>query len=230
MSNAVGVAETLAHGELAVEGRLPWSSNFTFLVAVKHDNESVRAIYKPEQGEQPLADFAPGLYRREVAAYELSATLGWPLVPPTIARDDGPYGTGSLQLFVDADFEQHYFTLLNRAELRAQLMDIAIFDVIANNADRKAGHCLLVGNAVYAIDNGLCFHTDPKLRTVVWEFGGERISQARIDDLKGISTGHLSPLLEPGEIDALSVRIQAVVDHPVLPLVTDGRQYPWPLI
>ncbi len=96
---------------MSVEGRLPWSSNLTFLVTLDGGDHDVRAVYKPAQGERPLWDFPGDLYRREVAAWALSDALGWGFVPPTIEREGGPLGIGSLQLFVDADFEQHYFTL-----------------------------------------------------------------------------------------------------------------------
>ena len=115
------------------------------------------AVYKPARGERPLWDFPPGLYRRELAAYLLSEALGWGLVPPTILRD-GPLGEGSLQLFVPADFEQHYFTLLERPEHHDALQAICLFDLLANNADRKSGHCLLGrGRPLWAIDHGLAF-------------------------------------------------------------------------
>ena len=106
------VPELLRTCELSVVGRLPWSSNLTFLVTVEADGpEPLHAVYKPASGERSLWDFPDGLYRREVAAYELSEALGWGLVPPTVERVDGPFGPGSLQLFVEADYEQHYFTL-----------------------------------------------------------------------------------------------------------------------
>src|SRR5207245_5225512 len=129
--------DLLTRGEVTVKGRLPRSSNATFLVECCLDGETALAIYKPERGERPLWDFPPGLYKREVAAYRLSEALGWGLVPPTILRE-GPHGAGSLQLFVHADFEQHYFTLLERPEHHARLQQICAFDLVANNADRKS--------------------------------------------------------------------------------------------
>ena len=50
-----------------------------------------------------------------------------------------------------------------------------MLDVLANNTDRKTGHCLLAHGRVWAIDNGLCFSAPFKLRTVIWEFAGESI-------------------------------------------------------
>ncbi|HSB85209.1 MAG TPA: phosphatidylinositol kinase, partial [Ilumatobacteraceae bacterium] len=135
----------LSCGEIEVEGRMPWSSNATFLVKVTLDHEQAQAIYKPLRGERPLWDFEPGLHRREVAAYHLSETLGFDLVPPTILRD-GPYGEGSLQWFVDVDHRQHYFTIHEeRPELHDRLRAVAVFDLIANNTDRKSGHVLIDG-------------------------------------------------------------------------------------
>ena len=150
--------DLLARGDITVKGRLPRSSNATFLVELALDDATALAVYKPEQGERPLWDFPPGLFRREIAAYLLSEALGWGLVPPTAPRD-GPLGEGSLQLFVPADFRQHYFTLLEAGEHRETLQRICLFDLVANNADRKSGHCLLVpDDRIYAIDNGLTFH------------------------------------------------------------------------
>ena len=106
------VLQLLASGRIEVQGRMPWSSNGTYLVTVTDDEETTVAIYKPRRAERPLWDFPDGLYRREVAAYELAEALGWHFVPETVSRADGPLDAGSVQRFVDADFEQHYFTLL----------------------------------------------------------------------------------------------------------------------
>ena len=170
-----GVLNLLAQGEIEVVGRMPWSSNHTFLVTCTADDTQISAVYKPGRGERQLWDFPDEIYRREVAAYELSEMLQWSLVPETIVRD-GPYGPGSLQRFVDADFSQHHFTLVEDERTHAQLRAICAFDVVANNADRKSGHCLLgEDGSIWAIDNGLSFHEDPKLRTVIWEFAGEEL-------------------------------------------------------
>src|SRR3954468_13264955 len=171
----------LRETELAVQGRMPWSSNATFLVDLCGTDE--HAVYKPFRGERPLWDFPAGLGKREVAAWELSEALGWGLVPPTILRD-GPLGPGSVQWFVDADFEQHYFTLLEDEQHHATLRAICAFDIVANNTDRKSGHCLLGEDGrIYAIDNGLAFHEEFKVRTVIWDFGGEPVPEPLLDDL-----------------------------------------------
>src|SRR5438105_2970991 len=195
---------------------MPWSSNSTFLVTVCADDEPIQAIYKPHRGERPLWDFPDGLYRREVAAYELSEALGWRLVPETVLRDEAPFGTGSLQRFVEADFEQHYFTLLeDHPETHDALRAIATFDLVANNADRKSGHCLLAGDGhIWGIDHGLCFHLEPKLRTVIWDFAGEQIPDHLLADLDGLAS-HPAPALEmllsPAELGAVTRRAAAVV-------------------
>jgi len=224
----------LAHGAVALRGRIPWASNATFLAEIALDEERALAIYKPERGERPLWDFPAGLYRREIAAYHLSEALGWGLVPPTICRD-GPYGEGSLQLFVPADQEQNYFTFREQPEHRERLERICLFDLLANNADRKGGHCLLgEDGAVYAIDNGLTFHTDWKLRTVIWEFGGEPIPPPLLRDvrrvLKRSAPAALGDLLDADEQTALVGRARAVLRTGCFPEDTTGRRYPWPLV
>ena len=225
--------EFLLGGEIEVEGRMPWSSNATFLVVVERDGLQHQAIYKPVRGERPLWDFEPGLHRRECAAYRLSAALGIDIVPPTVIRD-GPFGIGSVQWFVDADHSEHYFTILeNRPDLHAVLRSVAVFDLIANNTDRKSGHCLLAGDRIWAIDHGLCFSSDWKLRTVIWEFGGEPIDEHLIEALRPLADGlpdGLAELLDDDEQEALSARAAAILDHPVLPVDTTGHRYPWPLV
>lgn len=193
-----------------------------------------RAIYKPARGERPLWDFPAGLYRRETAAYELSAALGWHVVPPTVVRE-GPLGTGSVQLFIDAEFEHHYFTLAEVAEHRKDFERICVFDVIANNTDRKSGHCLLGKDGrIWAIDNGLCFAAEFKLRTVIWDFGGEPIPDDLVEDVGRLAAGPLPPalceLLEPEERTALRKRLHAVADTGRFPVDRSGRRYPWPLV
>lgn len=226
----------LRSGEVEILGRMPWSSNATFLVTVRHDDVEARAIYKPGRGERPLWDFPAGLFRREVAAYELAQQMGLDVVPPTVMRgDDAPLGPGSLQWFVEADFEQHYFTLHeHRPELHDQFRAIAAFDLLANNTDRKSGHCLLgPGDHVWAIDNGLCFAEEFKLRTVIWEFGGEEVPDGLRAAAQRIVDGVSEPLrelLRPDEVIALVERASAFVDAPCFPVDRTGRRYPWPLV
>ncbi len=226
--------DLLLRGEIEVKGRMPWSSNGTFLVEVCRDEEETAAIYKPHQGERPLWDYPSGLYRREVAVYSVSELLGWGLVPETVLRDDGPFGPGSLQRFVPAHFEEHYFTMLERPELHDALRTICLFDLLVNNGDRKSGHCLDGEDGrIWAIDHGLCLHEEPKLRTVIWDFAGQPVPPERLDDVSRLARSapaDLATLLEQGEIDALRGRAAAVLRRPVFPVVTSGRAYPWPLV
>lgn len=227
--------DLLGRGDITVKGRMPRSSNATFLVELALDGATALAVYKPEQGERPLWDFPPGLFRREIAAYLLSEALGWGLVPPTAPRGDGPLGEGSLQLFVAADFRQHYFTLVEAGEHHATLQRICLFDLVANNADRKSGHCLLVpDDRIYAIDNGLTFHAEPKLRTVIWDFGGEPIAPALQEDLRRVLSDDLPPalaeLLDPDEQRALKRRARGLLRTGQYPVDKSGLRYPWPLI
>jgi uncharacterized repeat protein (TIGR03843 family) len=192
------------------------------------------AVYKPARGERPLWDFPPGLFKREIAAWELSEALGWGLVPRTIRRE-GPFGEGALQRFIDADFEQHYFTLRDDDAHHPQLRRMCAFDLITNNADRKSGHCLIAPDgAIYGIDNGLCFHVEPKLRTVIWDFAGEPIPPPIVEDLSRLLTkglpASLARLIEPAEREALLARTRALVKVGHFPADDVGYRYPWPLV
>jgi uncharacterized repeat protein (TIGR03843 family) len=231
---ATDVVEVLTHGDLTVKGRLPDSSNATLLVEACLNGVITLGVYKPERGERPLWDFPRGLFRRELAAWQLSEALGWGLVPLTVERD-GPYGEGSVQLFVHADFEQHYFTLREDARHHDQLRRICAFDLISNNADRKGGHCLLAPDGViYAIDNGLCFHVEPKLRTVIWDFAAEPLPPDVTRDLERLVArplpSALRALLAPAECSILLRRTRALIKTAHFPTDTIGRGYPWPLV
>jgi uncharacterized repeat protein (TIGR03843 family) len=226
--------DLLKRGAVTIKGRMPWASNVTLLAEVTLGSACARAIYKPDRGERPLWDFPPGLYKRELAAYLFSEALGWGLVPPTIVRE-GPHGEGSFQLFIEAEFEQHWFTLREDPRHRERLQKICVWDFVANNADRKSGHCLLGADGkIYAIDNGLCFHTDMKLRTVIWDYAGEPIPKTMLDDLKRfVKDGlpdPLADLLDAHEQQALLVRAQALADYARFPEDRSGYRYPWPLV
>jgi uncharacterized repeat protein (TIGR03843 family) len=215
---------------------MPWSSNATLLTTVSCGDESLPAIYKPEAGERPLWDYPHGLWRREVATYLVSEMLVWGLVPETIQRDDAPMGQGSLQRFIaDADFEQHYFTLIDDAAHHDRLRQMCVFDLVINNADRKGGHCLLAGDGViYGIDHGLTFQQSPRLRTVIWEFGGQPIPDAWRADLLRVadsSLAELDGLIDEDEIAAFRRRCIGVAKLPAIPDVDeDYRHYPWPYV
>jgi len=224
----------LTRGEVTLKGRMPWASNATFLVEVALDGASTLAVYKPERGERPLWDFPRGLYKRELAAWRLSEALGWGLVPLTMQRD-GPHGEGSFQLFIQADFEQHYFTLRENPAHHERLQRMCLFDLIANNADRKSGHCLLgPDGGIYGVDNGLCFHVEPKLRTVIWDFGGEPIPAGMLEDIRRFARAKLpkalTELLDPAEQKALRARASALASADCFPVDSSGYRYPWPLV
>jgi uncharacterized repeat protein (TIGR03843 family) len=225
-------------GELQeTHGLIPWSSNYTFLIALAVDGLEALAVYKPRRGERPLWDFPDGtLCQRECAAFLISQALGWELVPPTILRD-GPHGVGSVQFYVSHDPDENYFTFGSKYE--QQLRQIALFDTIINNADRKGGHCLLdVQGHIWAIDHGVCFHTQPKLRTVIWDFEGKAIPRDLMADLERLCMelgnpqlpGKLKPLLTDDEIDALRGRLDSLMARRKFPRPGPGRNYPWPPI
>jgi len=222
---------------MEVHGRIAGSSNATLLVTCTLGADELLAVYKPHQGERPLWDFAGGLYRREVAAYVLSEALQWGLVPDTVERTDGPFGRGSVQRFVPEDGTSHYFTLRDDPRWHRDLVRLCAFDVAANNADRKSGHVLLAEERIWAIDNGLCFNEDEKLRTVIWDFGGARLEAEDLAALQRYARSGppqaLCELLTPLEVAALGKRVGWLLRHRALPeLVDDGGwpPYPWPLV
>ncbi len=237
-------------GEIEVEGRMPYSSNATLLVTVRSTagpdasdgsadslagRAESKAIYKPHQGERPLHDFPSGLFKREVAMFRLAEALGWSVIPPTTLVD-GPFGEGSIQAFVHADFEQHYFTLFEDGVALDDLRMLCLLDLIANNTDRKSGHCLLAEDGhVYGIDHGLAFHAQWKLRTVMWDFVGDPIPDELLTPIQSLVDGGLPKsfrqLLGPMENDAVLTRAKAVVALGVFPEdETGGHRYPWPLV
>lgn len=227
--------QTLECAELDIEGRMPWSSNATFLVNLTLDGGPAgQAIYKPLKGERPLWDFEPGLHRRELAAYRLSEAMGLGLVPPTVVRD-GPLGEGSLQWYVDADHQQHYFTIFEtRPDLHEALQAVAAFDFVANNTDRKSGHVLIdADDHIWGIDHGLCFAADFKLRTVVWEFAGQPVPPHLLAACEGLLDAmplDIATLLADDEVEALYERAGWLVEAGTFPVDHSGRRYPWPLV
>jgi hypothetical protein len=228
-------AGLLELGELEVLGLLPRSSNATFLARVRRDERDALVVYKPRVGESPLWDFPDGtLGAREVAAYYVAEALGWPTIPPTILRD-GPHGPGMVQLFLEFDPAQHYFTM--RDERPDDFRRVALFDAIVNNADRKGGHCLLARTGeLFCVDHGVCFHAEPKLRTVIWDFAGEPVEpelRAEMDALSralasGPLRGELEPLLSEEELAALERRTELLVATGRFPEPGSGRAFPWP--
>lgn len=237
----IGVArvlEALARGELSVEASMPYSSNYTLLTRVRHEELELLAIYKPRRGERPLWDFPRGtLYRREAAAYVVSEALGFGLVPPTVVRD-GPYGVGMLQLFIVNDEESHLFTMLKEGAYDESIRQLCAFDCLINNADRKSGHALKgLDGRLWAIDHGICFHNEPKLRTVLWDFVNEPLPpdvvaalcqlRARLSADDGAAR-LLDELLEKNELRALRRRLDRLIDGGVFPSPGPGPNVPWP--
>ena len=225
----------LAGGDVELRGRMPYSSNATFLVDVAHDGLDAQAIYKPVRGERPLWDFPSGLAHREAGAFLVDRALGWDLVPPTVVRDDLPFDEGSLQLFMPALFEEHYFTLVAEERFRPELQCVCALDIVINNTDRKSGHCLLgTDGTIWGIDNGLSFHCQFKLRTVIWDFAGEGLpDQVRVDLGGLLEKGIPEPLaatLTPQERDAALARTETLLTSGRFPADGHGHRWPWPLV
>jgi uncharacterized repeat protein (TIGR03843 family) len=226
----------LSKGSIEIEGRVAGSSNQALLVTVALEGVSAQACYKAEAGERSLWDFTDGLWRREVAAYELDVAIATDLVPTTVARDDAPFGRGSLQWWVDDNLEDHYFTLRDDPAFADWFAALAAFDVVANNADRKAGHVLYDESRLWAIDNGLCFHEHDKLRTVIWEYAGRELGGSlleRLDRFAEGACGDLAAYLSPGELAMTQWRAGELVATGRYPVPDEDRDwppYPWPLI
>ncbi len=233
------VLEVLQKGVVEAEhGMMRWSSNYTFLLSIMHDDLSVLAVYKPQKGERPLWDFPDGmLCNREMASFLTSEALGWQIVPPTVLRQ-GPHGIGSVQFFVEHDPELNYFEF--DEDKIPQMRRICAFDILVNNADRKGGHCLVDGEGhVWGIDHGITFNSSPKLRTVVWDFAGETIEDSVLTDIehlcedvdnqKGSYRQALSQLVTEREIHAFQHRIQSLLKTRKFPQPgPGGPNYPWP--
>jgi hypothetical protein len=222
---ALDDALTLLHaGELSIEGRVVDASNATFYCAVSVDGLSAACVYKPVAGERPLWDFPDGtLAEREVAAYEVSATLGWRIVPPTVYRE-GPAGPGMVQLWVDTDDEVDIARFMRRRDVE-QLRRIAIFDAVINNADRKGGHLLpTVAGHVYGVDHGVTFSVEDKLRTVLWQWADSRLPgqcvevlgcvRRELDDGLGARLGELLTRREVRQTRLRVDRLLSTKRHP----------------
>jgi hypothetical protein len=228
--------QLLEHGELTVRGRVVAASNATFLGVVRDGEATATCIYKPVRGERPLEDFPDGtLWKRERAAYLVSEASGWDIVPPTVTRDDGPYGAGMVQLWIDVDEDVDRWTMVNEPDDR--LRRIALFDAAVNNADRKGGHLLPVpGGHVYGVDHGICFAAEPKLRTILWDWRGEPIALAELDVLRSLRVELDGPLCEAlrrliseAELRALNARVDRLIRTKVFPQPDPYRMaVPWP--
>ncbi len=233
------ILELLRQGTVEIEGMLPYSSNYTLLAAVEHQGLRVLAVYKPRRGERPLWDFPHGtLYQRETAAFVVSEALGFSFVPPTVVRD-GPYGIGALQLFIENDFDSHLFTMQHEPGYEHALLQLATFDYVINNADRKSGHCLKgLDNRLWAIDHGISFHCEYKLRTVLWDYVGQplpddihtalRNFQECLSQRQNHVTMALTDLLASNELRALRQRVDSLLACGVYPSPGPGPKVPWP--
>ncbi len=231
------ILNLLSKGNISLQGQFVRGSNYAFLVEVTLE-ETLSAVYKPTRGEQPLWDFpAQSLAKREAAAYLVSEALGWHFVPPTVYRRKAPLGPGSLQLFIPHHPEYHAFNF--SPEDRQRLRQVAVFDLLTNNADRKASHILKDEQGrLWLIDHGLCFHVDEKLRTVLWEFAGQDIPEEILPDLSRLEQQlaeeqplwlALKNFLSLAEIRALRRRARLLLAHPTFPYPpAHERPFPWP--
>lgn len=229
----------LSAGEVEVLGLLPYSSNYVFLARLRREGQEALAVYKPRRGERPLWDFPRGtLAAREVAAYLVSEAAGWDIVPPTILRRNAPMGPGSMQLYIEHDPDRHYFTLAE--ERLEEFVVFATFDVVVNNADRKAGHVIEdAAGRLWGVDHGVSFHTEEKLRTVIWHLAEQPLDAASMEGLlrlqsalkdRGGLDGELTALLSQRESAAALHRVERLLRSRRLPPPGSDYHLPWPLI
>jgi uncharacterized repeat protein (TIGR03843 family) len=230
--------ELLERGTLSVEGRLVDASNATLFCTIRSHGAVANCVYKPIAGERPLWDFPTGsLAGREVAAYAVSKAAGWNFVPPTVMRD-GPYGPGMCQLWIDTDESVDLIGLARRTD-HAALREMAVFDAVINNADRKIGHLLPVTDGhLYGCDHGICFAEEYKLRTVLWQWRGEPLPERAVETLRRLSAGlaaggwlaeDLAQHLTRAEVSATVARVEVLLAgrvHPFPP--EDWPAVPWP--
>ena len=226
---------TLTHGDLQVTGRLVDASNATLYATSTVGDHALVCIYKPIAGERPLWDFSDGcLAHREYAAFLVSDFLGFDLVPLTILRD-GPYGPGMVQQWIDIDesIDLAKFFSTDHPKLRA----MALFDAIINNTDRKIGHLLpLDQERVFGCDHGVTFHSEDKLRTVLWQWAGDPFTLQELELLEfarsqvnGNLVELLSPLLTELEIVQIERRVSDLLNSGTFPLPNpDWPAVPWP--
>jgi hypothetical protein len=226
-------------GSLELKGQFTLGSNYTFYGTITYEQKEFQAVYKPQRGEQPLWDFPENsLAGREVAAYLVSEALGWGIVPFTLLREEGPLGPGSLQQYIEYNPNYHYFNF--KPEDKARLRPIVLFDYLTNNADRKGSHVFFENdtNHLYAIDHGLCFNEQDKLRTVIWDFAGEPFPPELLSALQGLRPcirppaalhAELLRYLSPDELAALDRRAESLIAVGRFPYPpNDRRAHPYP--
>ncbi|CAN5573612.1 SCO1664 family protein [soil metagenome] len=239
MPSSQQVLEVLEHGSFETVGLLPYSSNYAFLATACLGGVEVKAVYKPRQGERPLWDFPPGtLAAREYAAYLISEAGEWGVVPPTVLRTSAPMGEGSVQQFIDHDPNRHYFVLAE--ERPGDFPSLAAFDIVINNADRKAGHVIEDATGrLWAVDHGLSFNVEDKLRTVIWEFAADPLGAELVEQLRSLRDklrdphglgGELKTLLSRTEAAATLHRTESLIDAGRFPVPESEYRLPWPLV
>ncbi|NUR01077.1 MAG: SCO1664 family protein [Streptomyces sp.] len=257
------LADLLTHGELSVRGRIREASNAALYCTISHGGRQAACIYKPVAGERPLWDFPDGnLARREVAAYEVSEATGWGLVPPTVLRE-GPYGEGMVQLWIEVSPEAELLALVDGEEPEPgwkaigfaevgdgktallvhaddeRLRRLAVLDAVINNADRKGGHLLPTADGrLYAIDHGVTFNTENKLRTLLWGWAGEPLDPEAVDVLKSLQEAlsaqgalatRLTGLITEAELDATRARVAVLLETGKHPEPSgEWPAIPWP--
>jgi uncharacterized repeat protein (TIGR03843 family) len=227
--------EVLISGEITVEGRLVDASNATLFITLFHQGLSTKGIYKPVAGERPLWDFPDGnLAQRERAAFLADQLLGYDHVPHTVLRD-GPFGLGMVQQWIDIDESIDLEEYFQRDD--PQLRQVALFDAVINNTDRKIGHLIPDANGhLYICDHGVTFHSDDKLRTVLWQWAGERFSDNEVKDLERLlkqletdEAAELRELITESEFMALQQRLVSLIDRGAFPEPNpEWPHIPWP--
>lgn len=234
----IAVHRLLRHGEITKTELIPWGSNYTFCVTLELDGCQGLGVYKPRRGERPLWDFPSGtLYRREVAAFLTCQAMGWSFIPATLVRG-GPHGVGSIQLFIESEPVRSIRELQQSNDL--DLARMAVFDIVTNNADRKAGHILKdAAGKLWGIDQGLCFNVDPKVRTILQHFCGSPIPKVVQEELRafrndpvlydGIASA-LGGLLADNEVEFYQRRVDWVLANGVYPSLDPYHSVPWPPI
>ncbi len=257
------IDELLREGELRVLGRMVDASNATLMCEARLGGDVIECVYKPSAGERPLWDFPNGdLAQREVATSALDRALGWGLVPHTVYREAGPYGGGMAQLWIDVDSEADYVDVVSPDDVppgwrqvieardgagnpvllvhadAADLQRLAVLDAISNNGDRKGGHVIATAaGSVYGIDHGVTWHTDDKLRTVLWGWAGEPLPSAELGALDALLSQWettlapvLGELLAADEVLAARSRVAALLETRRFPLPSpDWPAIPWPV-
>ncbi len=229
------VLRLLREGELGVEGRLVDASNATLYCSATLEGVTAAAVYKPVRGERPLWDFPDGtLAGREVGAYLVSQATGWDVVPPTVLRE-GPYGPGMCQLWVDVD-DSVDLQALARSD-HPDLRRMAVLDAVINNADRKGGHLLpREDGRVQGVDHGVCFSAEDKLRTLLWQWRGEPLTDEAVEvlsrvraELEGPLGTALHELLTRREVAATITRVDRMLTTRLHPQPSpDWPAIPWP--